>query len=156
MSESASSCSSGSPVRTSARSAARSVAGRSSAACKTASTFCQRSGVMLQSPVQPGFGRLPVTAHSHQRKSHCFGGLFQTQSAKVTKFDHARSAWTEQGKLRERFIETYELPGSLGSHSRSCFDGNVLRLTAVFDVMPPSRVIDQNVTHHLRGDREEV
>ena len=40
---------------------------------------------------------------------------------------------------RERFIER-----------------DLLRFAAVFDVLPPPRMVDQNVAHHLRGHREKV
>jgi hypothetical protein len=56
----------------------------------------------------------------------------------------------------QRIIQRDEVPIRLTGDDQCFVEGDTHRLTATLLVLPRARVIDQDVSHHTCGDREEM
>lgn len=82
--------------------------------------------------------------------------LFVVETAKVSQLDYLAATWIAFSQSLQCFVQTNQLAALLRSDCSNFLERDLLRAAATLCVSMSPRVIDQDASHDLGGDRKKV
>src|SRR6185503_3080001 len=140
--------------------ASRLSSGWANASSNNASTFFQRSGsielIRGELAIKPRFGFVPFAHYGDGCDFHDFRGFVNTQASEEAQLDNSTLPFVEFGKTLQRIVEREQVT-ILFRGDRHRFVQRDLKCFCVFsDAWSTSSEVDQDASHHLRGNAKEV
>ena len=84
------------------------------------------------------------------------GDLLVVETAKVSQLDNLAAPWIVFGQSLQCFVQTNQFAALIGNDCGNFLERDLLRAAASLCVSMSPRVIDQDASHDLGGDCEEV
>lgn len=106
--------------------------------------------------IEPSLGHRPVALHRGGRGADDRGRLGDGQSAEKTEFDDAALLGVDGRETGERVVQRDQLWGMRCGYLGGCLGGQPGVKAAAFGGVMATDVIDQDTTHRLGGDAEEM
>src|SRR4030095_8722290 len=100
---------------------------------------------------QPGFGYPPLSHNGDRGHLNYFGSFFNAQPAKESQLDNLAFAFVKLGKTSKSIVKRNQFHRSFVTNRRRVFQLQMLSAAAPFGESMTSRVINQDVSHHLGG-----
>src|SRR5215207_6612199 len=145
-----------SPPHSRARYSSRSAAPSCEAAWNSSSTRGQSSAVTPDLPRQPCLRRAPVALDRDDRDAQHLGRLGGREPAEVAELDDARLARVELRQPHERLVQRDQLGRTLLADDGHLRERHLHGPAAALGAVTVARVVEQDASHDLRGDGEEV
>ena len=106
--------------------------------------------------MEPGFGHAPLSFDGGGRQADDFGHLFDGEAAEEAEFDNFGLVGIELLEPIEGFIEFVEGDRGTGGQADGVVEGDFLGVAAALEGVLRAGMVDQDATHELGGDPEEV
>src|SRR5258705_10413815 len=105
---------------------------------------------------QPGSSKTPITLRRGVGQAHDLRGLLDRQASKKAQLDNPAVLGIGRGELHQSVIERQQFYFSLVAKALSLAQGQTQLVAAAFCRQTFSRVVNQNVPHHLRCQTKEL
>src|SRR5262245_39067183 len=111
---------------------------------------------MLEFSQQPHFGQSPITLHRLGRDLESVCSFFNDQSSQVPQLHHTTLSQVELSQNVQRVIQRHQIGAAFLRDFQGFVERDLNRAAAAFEVFVAAREINQNASHQLSRDGEEV
>jgi len=109
-----------------------------------------------QVSVQPRLRQAPSPDHRRNRDPEDLGDLLVLQAAEEPQLDDPRQLGIELRQPFQGDVDVQHVRGLLRRELSGLVEGQLPGPSASLGIAVAARMIDQNATHHLRGESDEV